>query len=493
MKSIRGTLSRNLLLGTSLLLLITYFFQEHRFRLQLETDFDLSLLTKAKALVTLTKQNSGTVELDFADEVMPEYDAAVAPEYFQLWLATGELVERSRSLAGENLPHKKDLASGELKFTDIELRDGRRGRMAQLKFVPYSKHSKNNDASGDRNEAPPTREIQAHLSVARERETLDDSLTSARMTLGLTSLLFLAALFILVRIAVARGLAPLRSVARQVRALNANSLTERVFSKHALQELEPVVTQLNMLLSRLETSFDREKRFSGNVAHELRTPLAELRSIAEIGSKWPNDEQLVKEFFADLLDATESMEHTVSNLLALARCDTGHVDVLLEPVNIVELVQDIWVQSATNPGGRSLRIDESVTAVSVLTDRNKAKILVQNLISNALEYSPENTEIEITAQFYTETIDIAFSNQSPQLEEQDIDKLFDRFWRKDAARTSGHHAGLGLSLARALADMLQLKLVPALENKVFTIHVAGFVPASIPGADASKSLQPVFE
>ena len=329
--------------------------------------------------------------------------------------------------------------------------------------------------------------MQAHLSVARERETLDDSLTSARLTLGLTSLLFLAALFVLVRIVVAKGLAPLRSVAKQVRALNANSLTERVVSKQSLQELEPVVTQLNRLLSRLETSFDREKRFSGNVAHELRTPLAELRSIAEIGSKWPNDEKLVKEFFADLLDATESMEHTVSNLLALARCEAGDVAVLLEPVSIVELVQDVWIQSATNPGGRTLRIEDNVTVVTVHTDRNKAKILVQNLISNALEYSPENTEIVIAAQFYDKTINIAFTNQSPQLEEQDIDKLFDRFWRKDAARTSGHHAGLGLSLAKALADVLQLELIPTLENKVFTIHVAGFVPAGIAGADGSES------
>ena len=182
------------------------------------------------------------------------------------------------------------------------------------------------------------------------------------------------------------------------------------------------------------------------------------------------------------------MEHTVSNLLALARCEAGDVDVLLEPVSIVELVQDVWIQSATNPGGRSLHIEDNVTTVIVRTDRNKAKILVQNLISNALEYSPENTGIVIAAQVHDNTIDIAFSNQSLLLEQQDIDKLFDRFWRKDAARTSGHHAGLGLSLARALADVLRLKLVPALVNEVFTIHVTGFVPAGIADADGSDSV-----
>lgn len=491
MKSIRGKLSRSLLLGTSSLLLVTFFFQEHRFRLQLETDFDLNLLAKAKALVTLTRQINGAVELDFADEIMPEYDAAVEPEYFQLWLASGELVERSRSLAEEDLPHKRDLPFGEPKFTDIELPDGRKGRMAQLKFVPYGKSRKptqgGNEATGDVVEGPSVSGVQAHIAVAREREKLDNSLSSARLTLGLTSLLFLAALFILVRIAVARGLAPLRAMARQVRALNAESLTERIDSGPALQELEPVVTQLNQLLGRLETSFDREKRFSGNVAHELRTPLAEMRSIAEIGSKWPNDENLVKEFFADLLDATEGMEHTVANLLVLARCEAGHVDVFLEPVSLVELVQDVWVQSATNSGGRSLRIDENLTHVSVQTDRNKAKILVQNLISNALEYSPDNTEILIAAQFDNETIDIALTNESLQLEEADVDKLFDRFWRKDAARTGGHHAGLGLSLVKALADVLKLKLIPVLENKVFTIRVSGFVPAGVSGAESSTA------
>lgn len=492
MKSIRGTLSRHLLLGTSLLLLVTFFFQEHRFRLQLETDFDLSMLAKAKALVTLTRQHNGAVELDFDDEVMPEYDAPVQPEYFQLWLASGELLERSRSLAGEDLPHKRDLAPEEPKFTDIELPDGRKGRMAQLKFVPHTKDSnkaeRNEEEINNGLEKQSATSLQAHLSVARERETLDDSLASARLTLGITSSLFLAALFILVRIAIARGLAPLSAMARQVRALNADSLTARIDTDHALEELEPVVTQLNELLSRLETSFDREKRFSGNVAHELRTPLAELRSIAEIGSKWPDDAKLVKEFYADLLDATEGMEHTVANLLALARCDAGQVDVFLEPVSLVELVEDVWLQSATNAAQRSLRIDENLTDVIVRTDRNKAKILVQNLIANAVEYSPEDAEILVRGKFDDDTIGIAFTNQSPQLDEQDLDKLFDRFWRKDAARTGGHHAGLGLSLVKALADVLQLKLIPVLENKVFTIRVSGFVRTSAAATESFAGL-----
>lgn len=478
MKSIRSTLSRYLLVGAGLLLLVTFFFQEHRFRTQLETDFDLSLLVKAKALVTLTTQDDGVVALDFADEIMPEYSAAERPEYFQLWLANGELLESSRSLAAEELPRKRDLALEEPKFTDIDLRDGRKGRMAQLKFVPHAKDRKAAQGNSEETNNGAASGVQAHLSVARERETLDASLASARLTLGLTSLLFLAALFILVRIAVARGLAPLRAVTQQVRALDADSLTGRIDSGQSVDELEPVVTQLNQLLSRLETSFDREKRFSGNVAHELRTPLAELRSIAEIGSKWPNDAKLVKEFYADLLDATEGMEHTVANLLALARCDAGNVDVFLEPVDLVELVEDVWSRSARNVGEKSLRIDENLTGVSVQSDRNKARILVQNLISNALEYSPENAEILVTAKLDDATIGIAFTNQSPQLDEKDIDKLFDRFWRKDAARTGGHHAGLGLSLAKALADVLKLQLIPVLENKVFTIRVSGFVRAN---------------
>ena len=103
MRSIYSRLTAYLLVGTTLLLFVAGVFFDFAIRAQLEREFDHALLAKAQTLVTLTTQEGGEIELDFADEFMPEFEARENPEYFQLWLADGTLIERSRSLGSHDL------------------------------------------------------------------------------------------------------------------------------------------------------------------------------------------------------------------------------------------------------------------------------------------------------------------------------------------------------------------------------------------------------
>ncbi len=109
----------------------------------------------------------------------------------------------------------------------------------------------------------------------------------------------------------------------QVRSLDADSLHTRVALVETPREVAPIVDQLNGLLDRLDDSFARERRFTGNVAHELRTPIAELRTLAEVGKKWPEDTASVVGFFEDVNDVAGRMETVIADLLLLARCEAG--------------------------------------------------------------------------------------------------------------------------------------------------------------------------
>lgn len=483
MNSIHGRLSRYLLLGVGLLLLTAFTILEQRFRQQLEREFDRNLLAKTMTLVTLTTQQTGQVELDLADEFMPEFEAPTHPEYFELWLADGTLLERSRSLGEQDLP-RDQLSLDKPSFKNMILMDGREGRLIQIRFIPHTKDRPGDEHRNTEYILEPKRdgqsEMQAHIAVARGREDLDALIWTTRYTLGTTGLLMLIAMILLVRLSVLRGLDPLREISTQVQSMTAESFDTRIQLKQRIQELDPIVKQLNRLLDRLSASLERERQFSGNVAHELRTTLAELRAMAEVGGKWPDDKELIKDFFDDLLGVTEDMHNTITNLMALARCESGKQEIEDQPINLAGLVRETWTRFANQACEKGLEIDDRLDNVIVQTDRRKVELILINLFNNAVEYSPSNEKIIVSTKGDGTTIGLTFINTTHDLDESDLINLFDRFWRKDAARTSRHHAGLGLSLVKALADALNLNLSSRLRHgKIFQIELSGFSLATV--------------
>jgi two-component system sensor histidine kinase QseC len=483
MNSIHGRLSRYLLLGAALLFCIAFMILEQRFRHQLEREFDRNQLAKTMTLVTLTTQQAGRVELDFADEFMPEFSVPKSPDYFELWLADGSLLERSHSLGERDLP-RDELPLDQPAFKNMILMDGRKGRLVQIRFIPHTKDMAGEEHQNAEHQLTPERDrqndIQAQISVAQGREDLDALIWTTRYTLGTAGLLLLISMFLLVRLSVFRGLAPLREISHQVQAITADSFDQRIELKQRLQELDPIVNQLNQLLDRLGASFEREREFSGNVAHELRTTLAELRAMAEVGGKWPDDEDMVKAFFDDLLAVTKDMHHTITNLLALARCESGKVEIEEHPVDLAGLMRATWTQFAKQASDKGLEIDDRLESVIVQTDRHMVELMLVNILKNAIQYSPSNSKIIVATKRNGTTMGLTFVNTTHDLDEADLAHLFDRFWRKDAARTSRHHSGLGLSLVKVLADALKLSLSPRLLHaNTFELELSGFSLAMV--------------
>lgn len=476
MRSIRARLTGYLLGGIGLLIVAAGIVLEVNIARWLEREFDRTLEAKARALATLTKQEQGEVELDFADEFMPEFESSADPHYFELWLDGETLLERSNSFntdpkrSNSQLPREPDLAPA-TRFADTALPDGRPGRWVRIDFVPQIESE--NDIPAPPEEQLPAEEPildptqvtpgsrfhTATVLIARERQTLDAQIARLRWSFVAFIGLLLGTVAALISISLKIGLRPLNRLARQVHDLEAESLDRRVDLGSPPRELAPVVNQLNELLVRLERAFDRERRLTSDIAHELKTPIAELRSLCEVGARWPDDPIAAQKFFEDAWAISLQMERVVVHLLALARFDEGAEQVRMQQVDVSEVLSAAWRPLEKLALEKGLVLGNRVPLDALLeTDREKLQSILSNLLSNAVDYSRPGTEITCHFEASNRVSSLTVSNHALGLDHNDLAVMFERFWRKDAARSGGRNVGLGLAIVRAFSDLLGFEL-----------------------------------
>jgi two-component system sensor histidine kinase QseC len=468
-KSIRHELSFRLLTGVFLLLATAGAILATAMHTRLLAEFDAALLAKARALSALTSREGRGIEIDYSGEHLPEFEDEEAPEYFQMRLRNGPLIARSPQLheARADLPGESKPIE-EPEFSNVELPDGRDGRLVLIAFKPRVDPGEEFGDPEDEGDATGLFPIPASiapgaaivvLTVARGREELDALLFSLYATLALVIVVLLLAIAGLIRQATKRALRPIVEINAQVAVIGPGALDHRVSLATPPEELRTIISAINRLLERLERAFERERRFSSDVAHELRTPVSELRLASEVAGEWPEDPAAVRQFFSDVRDIAVQMETTVNNLLILAGCESGTVAITPEPVHLDELVRTCWSRAAADAATRDVRCELQIDADHVVrTDRRKLEMVVQNLVGNAAAYAAPASTVRLTAANGGARLELSIENKVDGLTPEDLQHVFDRFWRKDAARSANNHTGLGLSIAKALCDLLGIDL-----------------------------------
>jgi signal transduction histidine kinase len=481
MRSLRTRLFVYLVGGAAILFVIAGVALTRTIGARLQGEFDRTLLAKARALVALTEQEAGQVEFDYEKEIMPEFGDPARPEYFELWLGDA-LFQRSPSFeSGGDAKRGLLTRTGEPavtpRFDDLRLPDGRGGRQVRIDFVPRvdAESDETESAGGTAAGAASASLRTATLLVAREREELDGDLRRLRIAVGLVAVTLMLALAGLIQIALRVGLRSLDRLNSQVRALDVVSLGTRVEVEAPPEEVRGVVEQVNALLDRLEAGFKRERRLSSDIAHELRTPIAELRNLCEVGTRWPDDRTAVRGFFQDARAIAIQMESIVDHLIALARYDEGRERIATTRVPVGEVVEAAWKPLAGAAAAKRLGFQQQISpAVCFDTDRDKLALMVTNLLSNAVAHSPPDTTVVCSSAHWNGRASVSVSNRAENLEADDLAVMFDRFWRKDEARTGGRNVGLGLSLVRALADLLGIEVSTRLDpDKTLRVTLSG--------------------
>lgn len=398
------------------------------------SQFDATLIAKAQALTTAAEIDDDEFEIDLTIQDFAGFGEGVGTDYFEVRRADGGLLMRSPSLREGRLPAFDPPEHPVHSIHSMRLDDGRPARILVQRFAPKDDERK---------------EYQdLHLVVASvNSEVLRASsvLAAVLLSAGFSALALAGPL---VRLALKSGLKPLHDLAGQVQSIGPDELHTRIDTKRMPAELKPVTDRLNGLLERLEESFERERRFSSHAAHELRTPLAELRAMAEIGATWP--EEATSERSREILAVADELDSLLEKLSLLARADAGRFPLKPERVELSSLLKSVLDRYSDLIARRGMNIHVECGDSHLMTDPLILSTILNNLIENAVAHSPAGSKVVIQAS----ASGLAVENPAPGLEHNDLQHLFERFWRKDAARGTSGHSGLGLSIVKCCAALL---------------------------------------
>jgi two-component system heavy metal sensor histidine kinase CusS len=411
-----------------------------------ESDFNQALLAKARAVAATAEQHGQQIIFDYSPDELPNFATTDHPDYFEAWIDPGVVI-RSPSLGKNDLPRPQ---LNDITFRPTVLPDGRPGQLVGMSFtttIESNAESNSSNATGPR---------VVILTVATDTIALQQSLKNFRgILIGLCCLAIVASGAVLVWV-VGRGVRPVERLAGAIERLQENDLSVRLQAPDVPTELEPVVDKLNGLLSRLDGAFAREKSFTADVAHELRTPLSALLTTFEVCRSRPRDESVYITAIDKCRDVARGMQGMVETLLILTRADAGQLSLTVQNTDVAALLEDCWALFEPQAKSRNLHIEWQVPdLVFIDTDPEKLRIILHNIFDNAVSYTNDAGKVRVTAEVKQERLVIEIANTGSKIPADRTAQLFDRFWRGDQARTeTGVHCGLGLSLCQRLSRLL---------------------------------------
>jgi signal transduction histidine kinase len=257
-------------------------------------------------------------------------------------------------------------------------------------------------------------------------------------------------------IVVRSRLRPLERIAGEIGRLDPNDLSARVRLSGAPLEIQPIAERLNGLLSKLEAAFERERSLTADVAHELRTPLAGIRSTIDVALSRPRQESDYREALDQCRAIAIQMQEMVENLLSLARIEAGLVAIEARRISIEERLRAVWSPLEARAASRRLRVEWSIDdALPVSTDPTLLDVVLRNIIQNAVEYADEGGTVAIDAASSAAGLEVSVRNSGSRLDQDAAHQVFQRFWRGDAVRSdAGAHCGAGLALVESVVALL---------------------------------------
>ena len=288
------------------------------------------------------------------------------------------------------------------------------------------------------------------LRVSRSEERLREQLSEVLkvLVLGLPLVIVLAGLggYVLAR----RALAPIDHLAIAARRVTAERLHERVSVPNQHDEIGRLAAVINDTFARLESSFDKLRRFTADASHELRTPLAVLRGIGEAGLVETRTPAEYKEAIGSMLEEIDRLTTLVDTLLRLSHGDAGRVHLSRESLDLGQLTREVASSLALLAEERRQRVSiESSDGVQVSADRLLLREAITNVVDNAIKYSPVGASMTISIRNDRDCAVVEVADHGAGIAVEDRERIFDRFFRVDTARSrDAGGSGLGLAIAK---------------------------------------------
>lgn len=404
--------------------------------------FDATLVGHADALAALVEEEGDGIEFEREDAPLPRFLDATSPDLFAVLDADGRVLARSPRL--EALPAFVGAHSVGSTIADFaHAASSYRGIVVAMDRPSIER---------------PGRHVRASVFFASPlaplRERLD-GLLATLVSMAVGSLLVSA---LLAAWLAWRGLAPLRTLAADASRIGVDDLGARLDDRGAHDELRTLTTAFNDLLARIERAFERERRFAADAAHELRTPVAILKSGVQAALRTPRDAGRDRDAFESLLVDIDRLNALCESLLVASDVGQGGID--------ARLTAERWAGEVADAARRAAPRDEAVERLDVAlarcadwpdlrADPVTTRCIVSNLVQNAFRHGDDRTRVRVSVERDGRGVHLRVEDDGPGVPEPFRERLFERFARADAARArSTGGAGLGLAICRATAQRL---------------------------------------
>lgn len=403
--------------------------------------FDRGLEYNVQALAQLVRHDQQRVLFNLpqpAREILRADDADLI--YYQVLGARGEFVSGERDFPLP--PDDEKPVSGEVRLRDDEIR-GAAVRVAYL-WVWV--------------DLPNAKPVLVQVAETLEKR----SVLAAEIIKGvmLPQFVILPLAVLLVWLALARGIQPLNQLEERIRRRKPDDLSP-LDDRVVPIEVAPLVSSINDLLMRLKDSIATQKRFLADAAHQLKTPLAGLRMQADLAQREGSSAEELKQSLKHIGRASIRATHTVNQLLALARAESGGAVIARQPCDLVGLVMDVIQDSLPRAMDRHIDLGYEgleLGSAGVMLEANPTllKELIRNLIDNAINYTPSSqaspgvVTARVLADRFGQVALLQVEDSGPGIPEVERDLVFQPFYR--ALGTEADGSGLGLPIVLEIAQ-----------------------------------------
>ncbi len=456
--SITRNLVNSILLVFALFLFVIFLAVDLLLDNWIDEQFDGDLLNKASYLQSLIQAEKQTGTLRSNHLLVDELTDKAHPDdsYFQLWDQELKTIQRSPSLRAfpdfELVRLEQPLNS--INLVNVTLPNGQTGRAVMSYFL----------VSDTQNEID---SIPVYFTLYQS----DSRLESVAWIVDILLLLsFLAAIFILRTLArriVVKGLLPLDEMNQQIKSLDLarqNQTNEMMriepFSQEII-EIEPIRNELNNFIQDNQLLIEKEQRLTGDIAHELKTPIAEIISLSEVSMSFPDDERLSASYKQDMLNIALRMKKIVDNLLLLQRASSSQLSLQWEDIEL----QDILLETQNSLAfkypnlAQRLIVQGNGLNVSIICDHFCLHTILTNILDNAFYYGDQSPIIIEANKHKEEGLTLTISNGVSQvIEPQQLQQMLEPLFQADSARTDQQRHGLGLSIVHKLCRQTNIQL-----------------------------------
>lgn len=358
--------------------------------------------------------------------------------YAQIWRDDGIAVLRSQSLGTRDLP-RDSLAFAAARQGEITLATTEwHGERLRTVFYPLGLLAPAHRAH-ILQVAAPLRPVQSVLS------------TLGRLLLGL-GLIVLALTFFGGWMLAGRAVRPAREIAEQAEAITAGSLAARIQAHADTTEYERLVAVLNGMLERLDSAFAAQQRFVADAGHEIRHPVAVLRAALELALRRERSPEEYRRAIEDAAGQADRIGVLAEGLLTLARADAGVLRPERTRQDLGELARSAARRFDTVAANRGITLTVRAAPVLASVDAELVDRVLDNLLDNALKFTPAGGVVEVVVERDGGHAFVHVADTGPGVPVEYRSRLFERFFRADASRSPEGGAGLGLAIAKGIAE-----------------------------------------